>query len=259
MRIATWNVNGLRSRLDFLRLWLAERQPDIVGLQELKASDGEFPAHAVNDLGFEVISHGQKGWNGVAILTRLPAERAQRGLPGQEDFGARLVSARIAGLTFATAYCPNGKALDHEDFPRKLAWFDQLAAHWPTLCGTSPAVLCGDFNVVPAAVDSWHGEGGDGRLFHTQAERTRLDKLLTLGLCDLYRERRGATQAFTWWDYRGGAFHRGQGLRIDFLLATPAVLERTTHVEIDRDFRKKRNGLTASDHAPVFADLDWQT
>ena len=258
MRIATWNVNGLRARLDFVRRWLEERQPDVVGLQELKVSDEEFPAPVFRELGFEVVLHGQKAWNGVAILTRRPAEPAARGLPGQEDFGARLVGARIAGLDFATVYCPNGKHLSHEDYPRKLAWFDDLARFWSarTPAGGA-AVLCGDFNVVPAPLDSWRGEAGDGAIFHTPEERARLGALLDLGLHDLYREMHPDAQAFSWWDYRGGSFHRGHGLRIDFLLGTRAVLDRLTHVEVDRDFRKKKDGLTASDHAPVIADLDW--
>ena len=118
-------------------------------------------------------------------------------------------------------------------------------------------MLCGDFNVVPAPIDSWRGEEGDGSLFHTGEERSRLGALLDLGLRDLFRERNRDARAFSWWDYRAGAFARGHGLRIDFLLATGPVLDRVTAVEIDRDFRKKKEGLTASDHAPVLADLDW--
>lgn len=256
MRIATWNVNGLRARLDFVRIWLEARQPDVVGLQELKVGDDEFPDAAFEDLGYETVCHGQKGWNGVAILTRHPVEAVQRGLAGQDDFGARLVSARIRGLTFATVYCPNGKELTHEDFPAKLAWYDDLASTWSHPPDT-PAVLCGDFNVVPTPLDTWRGADGDGRIFHTVEERERFEALRGLGLHDLYREIHPESQAFSWWDYRGGAFHRGQGLRIDFLLGTRPVLDRVTHAEIDRDFRKKKEGLTASDHAPVIVDLDW--
>ena len=258
MRIATWNVNGLRARLDFIRAWLEARQPDVVGLQELKATDEEFPHEAFRELGYAAAIHGQKGWNGVGILSRLPIEQVRHGLPGQESFGARLIGARIAGLTFFTAYCPNGKELGHPDFERKLAWFDDLGAYWGTGADAGEAsVLCGDFNVVPAPIDSWRGTAADGRIFHTTDERRRFDALLSHGLVDLYRDRRADEQAFTWWDYRGGAFHRGQGLRIDFLLGTPQVAECVTDVRIDRDFRKKQQGLTASDHAPVYADLDW--
>ena len=258
MRIATWNVNGLRARLDYVRIWLEARQPDIVGLQELKVSEEEFPASAFDDLGFEVVVYGQKAWNGVAILTRHRPDAIFRGLPGQEDFGARLVGARIAGLTFATVYCPNGKDLAHPDYSRKLAWYDDLVRFWPSRAGAAePAILCGDFNVVPESIDSWHGEEGDGSIFHTREERSRFGALLDLGLRDLFRERNGDRPAFSWWDYRAGAFPRGRGLRIDFLLGTGALVDRITKVEIDRDFRKKKEGLTASDHAPVFADLDW--
>ena len=258
MRIATWNVNGLRARLDFIRAWLEARQPDVVGLQELKATDEEFPHEAFRELGYAAAIHGQKGWNGVGILSRLSIEQVRQGLPGQESFGARLIGARIAGLTFFTAYCPNGKELGHPDFERKLAWFDDLATFWGEAADIGEAaVLCGDFNVVPAPIDSWRGTAADGRIFHTADERRRFEALLALGLVDLYRDRRADEQAFTWWDYRGGAFHRGQGLRIDFLLGTPQVAERVTDVCIDRDFRKKQQGLTASDHAPVYADLDW--
>ena len=258
MRIATWNVNGLRARLDYVRIWLEARRPDVVGLQELKVGEEEFPSSVFGDLGYEVVLYGQKAWNGVAILSRHPPEPTLRGLPGQEAFGARLVGARVAGLTFATVYCPNGKDLDHEDFPRKLAWYDDLARYWPSrIRGEEAAVLCGDFNVVPGPIDSWRGEDGEGSIFHTREERSRFGALLDSGLRDLFRERHPDTRAYSWWDYRAGAFHRGHGLRIDFLLGTGRVLERVVEVEIDRDFRKKKEGFTASDHAPVIADLDW--
>ena len=256
MRIATWNVNGLRARLDFIRIWLDQRRPDIVGLQEIKAQADDFPHSAFAELGYEVVLHGQKGWNGVAVLSRLPVEDSFRGLPGQEDMGARLVGARIAGLTFVTVYCPNGKFLEHEDYGRKLAWLDDLAAFW-SACDAGEGILCGDLNVVPQPIDSWHGDAADGKIFHTTEERKRFDALLRGGLVDLFRERNHDARAFSWWDYRGGAFRFGHGLRIDFLLATPSVSARVTQVEIDRDFRKKQQGLTASDHAPVIADIDW--
>jgi exodeoxyribonuclease-3 len=257
MRIATWNVNGLRARLDFARIWLEARQPDIVGLQELKVTAEEFPLELFEELGYHVLIHGQKGWNGVAIVSKSPAEVTAQGLPGQGEFGARLVSANVDGLSFTTVYCPNGKDVTHEDFPRKLAWYESLVEHWRTAHDPGEAaVLCGDFNIVPTAIDSWRGDTADGTIFHTTEERERFSRLTELGLFDLYRDRHPDDQAFSWWDYRGGAFHRGQGLRIDFLLGTASVLERVSNVEIDRDFRKKKDGLTASDHAPVIADLE---
>jgi exodeoxyribonuclease-3 len=262
MRIATWNINGLKARLEFMALWLEARRPDVVGLQEIKSHDDQFPHDAFEALGYRALVHGEKAWNGVAILCRqetladMPVEVLHRGLAGQEEFGARLLSARVGPLTFETVYCPNGKTLEHDDFPRKLAWFDGLLDHWRACHDAGESVvLCGDFNVAPQALDSWHGESGDGRLFHTEQERGRFQALLDLGLEDLYRRAHPDSQAFSWWDYRGGAFHRGQGLRIDFILGTRAVAERISDVVIDRDFRKKQDGLTASDHAPVYADL----
>jgi exodeoxyribonuclease-3 len=257
MRVATWNINGLRARLEFLLLWLREREPDVVGLQELKLTDEQFPHAELEAAGYRAVSHGQKSWNGVAILHRDDAQVTQRGLPGQEDFGARLITAEVGGLAFTTVYCPNGKNLDHDDFPRKLAWFDSLAQHLAeTVAADRPAVVCGDFNICPAAIDSWNEEKFHGEIFHTDAERARLRRLFETGFVDVFREKHPEAQEFSWWDYRGGAFHRKQGLRIDFLLATPVAAARVRSVEIDREYRKKKDGLTASDHAPVFADLD---
>lgn len=261
MRIATWNVNGLRARLDFVKLWLEDRQPDVVGLQELKMADEQFPHADLEALGYRAITHGQKSWNGVAILSRLPIEPIEAGLPGQGDFGARLLRARVgegrSALDFTTLYCPNGKSTEHDDFPRKLTWFDVLR-DWARAFVSSDArsVLCGDFNIVPTPLDSWDEDRLVGSIFHTDAERSRMSALYELGLHDLYREKESETRAFTWWDYRGGAFHRKQGLRIDFLLGTRPVVERLREVEIDREYRKKKDGLTASDHAPVIAVID---
>jgi len=257
VRVATWNINGLRARLDFVRHWLRDRQPDIVGLQELKLTDEQFPHEELSEEGYQAVCHGQKSWNGVAILSRGAAEVRQRGLPGQEGAGARLITADVGDLAFTTIYCPNGKDVGHEDFPRKLAWLDALARHLEE-CGDPkrPAILCGDFNVCPAALDSWNEEEFRGGIFHTDEERGRFRRLLEWGFADVFREMHPDAQAFSWWDYRGGAFHRKQGLRLDILLATPAAMRRVRAVEIDREYRKKKEGLTPSDHAPVFADLD---
>lgn len=256
LRIATWNVNGLRARLDFVLAWLKARQPDVVGLQELKLSDDKLPGEAFEALGYQVASHGQKAWNGVAILSREQARVTQRGLPGQEESGARLISADVAGIEFTTIYCPNGKHLGHDDYPKKLAWFDSLVAHLGEATQPDRArVLCGDFNVCPTELDTWDEAGMAGEIFHTEAERARIRALFELGFVDLFRARHPDERSYSWWDYRDGAFHRGHGLRIDFVLGSRAVVERLESVTIDREWRKKQDGLTASDHCPVYADL----
>jgi exodeoxyribonuclease-3 len=257
MRIATWNVNGLRARLPFVLHWLRARKPDVVGLQELKMTDDLFPHDVFADEGYRALTHGQKSWNGVAVLSREPAELRCAGLPGEEAFGARLLTADVGGLSFTTVYVPNGKSVGHDDYPRKLAWLARLAEHLDERHRTDePTVLCGDFNVVPTPLDSWNEAALKGSIFHTDDERDRIRAFVEWGLADLYRERHPETREFSWWDYRGGAFHRGQGLRIDFLLGTRPVVERLRSVEIDREYRKKQEGMTASDHAPVIADLE---
>lgn len=256
MRVATWNVNGLRARLDYLRLWLRERQPDVVALQELKLTDEQFPHDALAEEGYAAAVHGQKAWNGVAVLARGDVEATCVGLPGQEELGARLLTAEAGGLRVTSVYVPNGKSVSHDDYARKLAWLDALLAHLEAEHDPSrPEVLCGDFNIVPSPLDTWDEEGLAGTIFHTDQERERFERLKRWGLADLFRRRHPDAREYSWWDYRAGAFPRGRGLRIDFVMGTPSVLEGTRDVVLDRDWRKKKDGLTASDHAPVFAEL----
>ncbi len=255
MRIATWNINGMRARVDYAQRWLEDVKPDVVGLQELKMEDHKFPHEVFRELGYEAQTLGQKSWNGVAVLSREGAEVLQAGLPGQDELGSRLLSVRTGGITFVTVYCPNGKTLEHADYGRKLAWFDALAdwleeTHEPT----EPLVLTGDFNIVPAPIDSWSGDEGAG-IFHTEAERARMRRLLDWGLTDLWRELRPDDPGHSWWDYRAGAFHKRRGLRIDLVLGTRPIAESATEAYVLRDWRKKIDGLTPSDHAPVWVDL----
>lgn len=256
MRIATFNVNGLRARLDFFLKWLSVRQPDVVGLQELKLTDELFPTLELAALGYRAQVFGQKSWNGVAIVSREPATLVSAGLPGQEEFGARLITVDVADLRFSTVYVPNGKSVAHADFPRKLAWLDALAAHLGTLYPPGrPGLVAGDFNVVPEAIDSHDEARFAGHIFHTAEERACFTRILASGFVDLYRAKYPERQEFSWWDYRGGAFHKKQGLRIDLILGSPSLLERVTEVSIDRDFRKKQGELVPSDHAPVIVEL----
>ncbi len=257
MRIATWNVNGLRARLDYITRWLADRQPDVVGLQELKTPDELFPHDYFKELGYEALVHGQKSWNGVAILTKVPATLTHTGVKNQDGFGSRLITANIDNkISFTTVYCPNGKNLEHADFTGKLGWYDDLTDQWRN-GSAEPAhrVICGDFNIVPEAIDGWRGAAGEGSIFYTKEERDSLKALMDTGLTDLFRNKYPDAQEFSWWDYRGGAFHRKHGLRIDFILATDGLVDLTDEVIIDRDYRRKLDELTASDHAPVYADI----
>ena len=222
-----------------------------MALQELKLEAEKFPYEVFEAEGYSALVHGQKSWNGVAVLSRNAGELLHKGLPGEEAFGSRVLVSLVDGLVFASLYCPNGKTLTHEDYGRKLHWFDSLAAFLDREYGAEDALMLGgDFNLCPTALDTWNEEALRGE------ERARFRRLLDWGLRDLYRDRHPETQAFSWWDYRGGAFHKRQGLRIDFLLGTEAVSKRVVHAEIDRDYRKKQDGLTASDHAPVIADLE---
>lgn len=256
MRVATWNINGIRARFEFLLHWLQARKPDVVGLQELKIVDESFPYEALKDQGYHSVFHAQKSWNGVAILSRVRPTLTQKGLPHEYDMGARLIAADVGSLRFITVYCPNGKQIKHPDFPRKLKWLDSLLNYLAKEQNPNqPMVLCGDFNVCPTPLDTWNEQAFAGEIFHTQEERSRFAQLLEWGLVDAYRTLMPSEQAFSWWDYRGGAFHKNQGLRIDFLLMTRLVQEHIQHIEIDREYRKKKEGLIASDHAPVLVDL----
>jgi exodeoxyribonuclease-3 len=261
MKIATWNVNGLRARFDFLAHWLASRSPDVVLLQELKLEDEQFPTAELEQLGYRAVAHGQRSWNGVAVLAsrmlgRESPEVVCAGLPGQEAAGARLLCARVGRIQVCSVYCPNGKHVGHADFPVKLAWYDALFRflrehHRPD----QPLVLGGDFNLCPQPIDSWNEDLLRGSIFHTAEERERFARLLDWGLVDVYRRLRPEDASFSWWDYRAGAFHKNHGLRIDFVLATEPVAVTATAAEIDREYRKKKDGLIASDHAPVMVEL----
>ena len=176
------------------------------------------------------------------MLSRHPAEVTQRGLPGQDAFGSRLLSVEVDGLSFTTLYCPNGKSLDHEDYAKKLAWYDALVEYLRQGQDLSrPTIVCGDFNICPSPLDSWNEPRLAGQIFHTDEERARFQRLLDCGLTDIYRERHPEGQEFSWWDYRGGAFHRKQGLRIDFLLASGGGL-RARRIHRDRSRVSQEEG-----------------
>ncbi|RLB65634.1 MAG: exodeoxyribonuclease III [Deltaproteobacteria bacterium] len=256
MRIATWNVNSVKARLPYLLDWLATREPDVVCLQELKTPDEKFPRPELAEAGYHAYVHGQPRWNGVAVLSRQPGTMTQAGLPGAADHGARLITVTIDELSVTSVYVPNGKHLQHADFAMKLAWLSSLVDYLSdSLKGGGAVVVAGDFNVTCSDADTHDAEGLRDHIFHSAEERAAMTKLVDSGLVDLYRETNPEGGMFSWWDYRGGGFHRNLGLRIDLLMASPTILQSVQEVWTDRDFRKKRDGQTPSDHAPVIADL----
>ncbi len=260
MRIVSWNVNSILARLDFVLDFLATHAPDALCIQELKVEDGAFPTKAFADAGYAALTFGQAQWNGVAVLVKTASDPSpvlvHRGLPGQEAQGARLVTVQALGLSLTSVYVPNGKSVSHPDFRSKLAWLDALVAHTRgSLDAAAPTIIAGDFNLCPADLDSWDGPRHRGHIFHTDDERSRFERLLALGYHDLFRVRHPHEQVFSWWDYRAGAFHKKQGLRIDFVLGSRDLCSRVREASIERDFRKKREGRIPSDHAPVVIDL----
>ena len=256
MRIATWNVNSLKARLDRVEAWLEEAEPDVLCLQETKLHDDAFPGLALATLGYDGAHHGQGRWNGVAILSRIGIDEVVHGFAdgGPPDPEARLLTARCGPTVVVTAYAPNGRAVGHEQFHHKLAWFDRLVAHLTTVAGPhEEVVLCGDLNVAPEDRDVWDVQAVHGSTHVTDVERARFQALLDWGMVDVFRQAHpDEDRLYTWWDYRAGNFHKHKGMRIDHVLATPALADRLCWSIIDRNARK---GPGPSDHAPLLAEF----
>ena len=259
MRVVTWNVNSIRQRLPRLIALLSRHEPDVVCLQETKVADQDFPIEPLLEQGYGALSHGQGGRNGVAIVSRLPMEEVGRGLPGSpvpED--ARVLVARVDGVTVASIYAVNGKEVGDPAYEVKLEWYDALGA-WArtTIDPVASTLWTGDFNVTPDDRDVHDPDLWRGRNLASEPERERLRSLMSAGLVDLGRHAAGDVSGpFTFWDYRMGAFHRGWGLRIDLALGTAPVADRLVSVEVDREERKPTAGEgKPSDHAPVIVTL----
>ena len=256
MKIATFNVNGVNGRLPVLLRWLDQAKPDVVCLQELKAPDEKFPIKAVNDAGYGAIWHGQKSWNGVAILARgaEPVE-TQRGLPGDpNDSHSRYIEAAVDGILVGCLYLPNGNPYPGPKFDYKLKWFGRLAIRAAELLATSaPVVLAGDYNVMPTEMDVHKPERWlDDALFRIEV-RDAFHALVAQGWTDSLRQMHPGERIYTFWDYFRNAFGRDAGLRIDHLLLSPSLASRLRRAEVDRE---PRGWEKASDHTPVWIELD---
>jgi exodeoxyribonuclease-3 len=258
MRIATWNVNSIRQRIDHLTAWLVDRQPDIVCLQETKCVDDAFPREHFESLGYNVAVHGQKTFNGVAILSKLKFDEVTPGLPGDDaDDHARFIEAVVStprgAMRVASIYLPNGNPPATEKYSYKLNWMDRLS-HYVSerLQLEEPLILAGDYNVIPAPADvhdpvAWAGDA----LFLPQT-RDKFRSLLNLGLTDAIRAVSDTKGLYTFWDYQAGAWQKNWGIRIDHLLLSPQAADRLTAAGIDKHVRSWEK---PSDHVPVYIDL----
>lgn len=253
MKLATWNVNSLKIRLQHLTDWLHSAQPDVVCLQELKLEDAKFPRDELTAVGYASAFSGQKTYNGVAILARSPLEDVQMGIPGFVHEHKRVIAATVGGVRIVCLYAPNGQSLDSDKYEYKLQWYaalrewlrEELARH-PQL-----AVL-GDLNIAPEDRDVHDPKAWEGQIHVSEPERAAFRALLDLGLKDAFRLFEQAEKAFSWWDYRMLGFRRNAGLRIDFILLSPALVSRCTACSIDKAPRRLER---PSDHTPVIVDL----
>jgi len=274
MRIATWNVNSLKARLEAVERWLERTAPDVLLMQETKLADDDVPEMPFRMAGYELLHHGEGRWNGVAIASRVGIDgpivrnfgdgpvresRSSKDSPTEADFDplaeARMVSAVTGGVRVVSLYAPNGRELDSAWYEGKLDWFDRLSRWLDEACDPGDAVLLGgDLNVTPTDDDVWDAARAHGSTHVSDRERAALARLRDWGLVDAYRSQQEATDRFSWYDYRAGMFHRNEGMRIDLLYGSDSVARRVVCAEIDREARK--GPPTPSDHAPVVIDLD---
>ncbi|MBA3779610.1 MAG: exodeoxyribonuclease III [Chloroflexi bacterium] len=255
MRVATWNVNSLKARLERVIGWLELAEPDILLMQETKLTDEAAPLMAFSMAGYELAHHGEGRWNGVAIASRVGLADVSLGFEGTgpDAEGARFLAATCAGIRIVSVYAPNGRALDTPFYAAKLDWYDRLIGWLATTSQPSDdLILGGDLNIAPADLDVYDPAAYVGSTHTSAPERERFGRLLKWGLVDAYRLHHPEPGRFTWWDYRAGHFHKGLGMRIDHLMVTRSLATRCVGAEIDRNARK---GKLPSDHAPLFIDL----
>jgi exodeoxyribonuclease-3 len=261
VRIATWNVNSIRSRLERVEAWLARTDVDVLAIQETKAREDQFPFDRFAALGYEVAHHGLNQWNGVAIISRVGLEDVRVGFDGQPGWGdplaseARAIGAVCGGVRVWSLYIPNGRALDDPHLAYKLSWLDALAVAgraWLEADPVAQIALLGDWNIAPRDEDVWSVAYYEGRTHTSPAERAAFERVVEAGYTDVVRPHAPGPGTYTYWDYTQLRFQKRQGMRIDFALCSPALAARVVGAAIDREERK---GKGASDHAPVVFEI----
>jgi exodeoxyribonuclease-3 len=268
MRIATWNVNSLKARLEKVTWWLERARPDVLLMQETKLADADAPAETFQRAGYVLAHHGEGRWNGVAVASRVgladvvtnfgqplnPSKTPD--VPDDEPLAeARMIAAVCGGIRVVSIYAPNGRIMGSPFYQAKLTWFDRLA-RWLNEAADpqQPMVMGGDYNVAPEDADVWDPAACHGGTHVSEPERQAFGRLCKWGLIDAYRRHHAEPGRYTWWDYRAGNFHKNFGMRIDHLLVTVVLAERTVGAEIDREARKGKP--IPSDHAPLVVDID---
>lgn len=258
MKIATWNINGIKARIDGLRTWLTETSPDVVCLQEVKSVDEGFPVDAIEELGYFVAVHGQKGFNGVALLSKFPLEDVRRGLPGDaSDDQARYIDGftGTGDMLFrvASLYLPNGNPVESEKFKYKLAWLQRLESFAGNMLESEePFILAGDYNIIPESADAKTPANWQEDALYQPESRSAYRRILGLGLTDALRSCAPTPGIYTFWDYQRGAWQKNDGIRIDHVLLSPLAADRLTAAGVDAF---TRGWEKPSDHAPVWVDL----
>jgi exodeoxyribonuclease-3 len=251
VKIATWNVNSIRQRLAHVKDWLAAERPDVLALQEIKTVTENFPAAEFEALGYHSVADGQKAYNGTALLSRVGPSEIARGMPRFEDEQKRVLAASCDGVRVFSLYVPNGQSVGSDKYEYKLRWLTALRDHLREELVRHPKIaIVGDFNIAPEDRDVHDPEEWRGQVLCSDAEREKLAALFALGFVDVFRRFEQPDKAFSWWDYRAGAFRRNRGLRIDLVLASPALAAGCAGSGIDIGPRRREQ---PSDHAPVWA------
>lgn len=258
MKIATFNINGIKARIEALPAWLAQAKPDVVCLQEIKSVDEAFPRELFQDMGYHVETHGMKAFNGVAILSKLPLEDVARGLPGDPlDEQARWIEATVIGtraIRVCGLYLPNGNPVPGPKYDYKLGWMERMHHRVQELLTTEePLVFCGDYNVIPQAQDAAKPEAWINDALYLPQSREAYRRILNLGLTDAFRAKQPAPGHYSFWDYQAGAWERNNGIRIDHLLLSAQAADLLKDCQIDKAVRA---GDKPSDHVPVWIELD---